>query len=74
MGFGLTAQYGRGSKVSVEKIMVEELVTARLEARKAKNWAESDRIRDELLAMGIQIKDVKDPATGELKTEWEVRR
>ena len=53
---------------------IEDLVNARLAARKAKNWAESDRIRDELLAMGIQIKDVKDPATGELKTDWEVRR
>jgi len=50
------------------------LISARLEARKAKDWKRSDEIRDELLAMGIQIKDVKDPATGELKTEWEVKR
>ncbi|NMD07336.1 MAG: cysteine--tRNA ligase [Phyllobacteriaceae bacterium] len=53
---------------------VEPLISARLEARKAKNWAESDRIRDELLAMGIQIKDVKDPGTGDLKTDWELKR
>jgi cysteinyl-tRNA synthetase len=53
---------------------VKTLTEARLSARKAKNWAESDRIRDELAAMGIVIKDVKDPATGELKTEWEVKR
>ena len=53
---------------------VEPLIAARLEARRAKNWAESDRIRDELLAMGIQIKDAKDPATGEMKTEWELKR
>ena len=46
---------------------------ARLAARKAKNWAESDRIRDELAAMGIQLKDVKDSATGEPTTTWEVR-
>ncbi len=45
------------------------LVTARLEARKAKNWAESDRIRDELAAMGIAIKDNKDGTTS-----WEVKR
>ena len=53
---------------------VERLKDARLAARKAKDWKESDRIRDELAAMGIQLKDVKDPATGEIKTEWEVKR
>jgi len=33
------------------------LLDARLEARKNKNWAESDRIRDELLAQGIALED-----------------
>jgi cysteinyl-tRNA synthetase len=56
------------------KVYVEGLIAARLTARKAKNWAESDRIRDELAAMGIQLKDVKDPATGEIRTDWEVKR
>ena len=40
----------------------------------AKNWPEADRIRDELLAQGIQLKDGKDPATGERITTWEVKR
>ena len=40
----------------------------------AKNWAEADRIRDELLAQGIQLKDGKDPETGERVTTWEVKR
>lgn len=53
---------------------VNALITARIAARNAKNWAESDRIRDELIAMGIQIMDSKDPITGELKTTWEVKR
>jgi cysteinyl-tRNA synthetase len=57
-----------------EHANIDALVSARLAARAAKDWKESDRIRDELLAMGIQIMDKKDPATGELKTEWEVRR
>ena len=39
------------------------LIAARIAARTAKNFAESDRIRDELAAMGIQLKDGKDPAT-----------
>lgn len=53
---------------------IKNLITARLAARNAKNFAESDRIRDELVAMGIQIMDAKDPITGELKTTWEVKR
>jgi cysteinyl-tRNA synthetase len=48
---------------------VDELIKARIEARKAKNFAESDRIRDELVAMGVQLKDGKD-ADGNLTTEW----
>jgi cysteinyl-tRNA synthetase len=46
----------------------------RLEARKVKNFKEGDRIRDELAAMGIALKDSKDPKTGEIVTKWEVAR
>src|SRR5690606_13909652 len=53
---------------------VEPRIAARLAARKAKNFAEADRIRDELAAMGILLKDSKDPATGEIVTTWEVKR
>lgn len=53
---------------------VERLIAARLDARRAKNFAESDRLRDELAAMGIALKDGKDPATGEPTTSWEVKR
>ena len=35
----------------------QELFEARKAARKAKNWAESDRIRDELKAQGIIVED-----------------
>ncbi|MEY3597201.1 MAG: cysteine--tRNA ligase, partial [Pseudomonadota bacterium] len=52
---------------------VEKIIASRIEARKAKNFAESDRIRDELVAMGVQLKDGKD-ADGNLTTEWEVKR
>ena len=41
---------------------------------KARNFAEADRIRDDLLAKGVQLKDGKDPATGERVTTWEVKR
>jgi cysteinyl-tRNA synthetase len=52
----------------------QQLIDARLAHIKAKNWPEADRIRDELLAKGIQLKDGKDPATGERITTWEVKR
>jgi cysteinyl-tRNA synthetase len=53
---------------------VDGLVSARNAARKAKDFKEADRIRDELTAMGIQLKDAKNPATGEIETTWEVKR
>ena len=53
---------------------IETKIAARLDARRAKNFAESDRIRDELATMGIALKDGKDPATGEPTTSWEVKR
>ena len=36
---------------------IDALVAARTEAKKAKNWAEADRIRDELKARGVEIID-----------------
>lgn len=46
----------------------------RLEMLKAKNFAEADKIRNELADKGIQLKDGKDAATGERVTTWEVKR
>ncbi len=36
---------------------IEALVAARTAAKQAKNWAEADRIRDQLKDMGIELKD-----------------
>lgn len=55
-------------------IDVATYVSRRLALIREKNWAEADKIRDELLAQGIQLKDGKDPATGERVTTWEVKR
>ena len=47
---------------------IESLVAERLAARRAKNWPASDRLRDELEALGVSLKDAKDGTT------WEFRR
>ena len=39
---------------------VQSLLEARAEARKSKNWAESDRLRDEIAALGWTVKDSRD--------------
>jgi len=59
---------------SVDESNIATLIAARIEARTEKNWAEADRIRDELVAMGIQLKDGKNPDTGAFETIWEVKR
>jgi cysteinyl-tRNA synthetase len=59
---------------NVDATKVRDLIAARLEARRAKDFKASDRIRDELSALGIALKDTKDPKTGEVVTTWEYKR
>jgi cysteinyl-tRNA synthetase len=59
---------------NVNATRVEELIGARNAARKARNFKEADRIRDELSAMSIQLKDSKNLMTGEIETTWQVKR
>jgi len=70
---GLTEASERGgvfiTNISVDQVKVEELMTLRHVARERKDWKESDRIRDELKAMGVVIKDNKDGTT-----TWEIAR
>jgi cysteinyl-tRNA synthetase len=47
---------------------IEDKIASRNAARKARNFAESDRIRDELAKMGVVLKDSKDGTT------WEIAR
>ena len=42
---------------------IEALIQQRKEARQSKNWAKSDRIRDELKAQGIALIDTKEGTT-----------
>ncbi|HSJ49514.1 MAG TPA: cysteine--tRNA ligase [Gammaproteobacteria bacterium] len=54
-------QYLRGQPVrttgGLEDEEIEARIQARLDARARKDWAEADRIRDELQAAGIQLED-----------------
>ncbi len=38
---------------------IQELIDARIQARKDKNWAKADEIRDQLEALGVQLQDKK---------------
>ncbi len=53
---------------------INSQIKERVAARQSRDFKEADRIRGELEAMGIMLKDAKDPKTGELVTTWEVAR
>jgi len=58
----------RPASLSIDEKKVVSLIEARTAARAEKNFRESDRIRDELAAMGVVLKDSKDGTT------WEIAR
>ncbi|AIR90953.1 cysteine--tRNA ligase [Pseudomonas cremoricolorata] len=55
-----------GAEGKVDAAEVEALIAARLQARSEKNWAESDRIRDQLTALGVVLEDSKGTTTWRL--------
>jgi len=57
--------------IGIKKL--NNLIEQRLDARARKDFKESDRIREELTAIGIALKDGKD-ANGKPITTWEVAR
>jgi len=65
---GFVSLYPLTDAAKASSRTIENLIVARNAARKAKNFAESDRIRDELAKMGVVLKDTKDGTT------WEIAR
>ena len=57
------------SEAQIDAAEINNLVAWRSMARATKNWAESDRLRDRLAALGVAIKDNKDGTTS-----WELKR
>jgi cysteinyl-tRNA synthetase len=49
--------------VTLTDAAINERIAARIAARKARNWGESDRIRDELAKAGIVLEDKPDGTT-----------
>jgi cysteinyl-tRNA synthetase len=56
LGLGLD-QVDKGEELPAE---VRQLVEDRRRARESKNWAESDRLRDAIQALGYIVKDTRD--------------
>jgi cysteinyl-tRNA synthetase len=67
LGFS-NVQIKIASKAAVDTVAIADAIAARNAARKVKNFAESDRIRDDMLAKGIVLKD------GPQGTTWDVKR
>ena len=58
----------RPASIAIDENKVTALIAARNAARQAKNFRESDRLRDQLAKMGVVVKDTKDGTT------WEIAR
>ncbi|MEJ2753070.1 MAG: cysteine--tRNA ligase [Chloroflexota bacterium] len=74
LGLDLKGLSAAIADIGVEPSEIHDAITQRLALIKEKNWAEADRIRDELASRGIQLKDSKDSETGERITTWEIKR
>jgi cysteinyl-tRNA synthetase len=59
---GLTNESYQANSEKINGV-VELLIKLRKEARENKDWALSDQIRDELIVLGIQLKDGKEGTT-----------
>ena len=57
------------TEARIDATEINAIIAERAQARGARNWAESDRLRDRLAELGVAIKDNKDGAT-----TWELKR
>jgi cysteinyl-tRNA synthetase len=74
VALGFAGDLDRENGAVIDAGRIEALIAARAAARTAKDFAAADRLRGEIEAMGVILKDAKDKATGALVTTWEPRR
>ena len=73
LGIDLASEVAALRAPKAERAILDTQVAARLAALNAKNFAEADRIRNELAEQGIALMDYRDE-NGERQTKWEVKR
>jgi cysteinyl-tRNA synthetase len=56
--------------VMIDAVLVDALIEARIAARHAGDFAESDRLRAEIVAQGVVLMDAKDKVTGTFSSTW----
>ncbi len=64
--FLLELRDNRAARANIDPAKVLELIAARQDARKNKDFAKSDAIRDELAAMNVEVKDTPQGATWDM--------
>jgi cysteinyl-tRNA synthetase len=57
----------KNKNLNLDVKKIEQLIANRNAARRSKNWAEADRCRDELTAMGVLTEDTAN------STEWKIK-
>jgi cysteinyl-tRNA synthetase len=67
LGFKNEIVSGGSANDEVLKNVVDLLLNLRIEAKRNKDWATSDKIRNSLTELGIEVKDTKEGFTWELK-------
>ncbi|MBI9069401.1 MAG: cysteine--tRNA ligase [Salinivirgaceae bacterium] len=66
LGFKIEAE-ASGNSSDISGNLIDMMLNMRIEAKQNKDWATADKIRNELTAMGVLIKDTKDGF------EWEMQ-
>jgi hypothetical protein len=63
VSFGEVAARGAADPAGVIGPFVEAVLSARRDARERKDWVQSDRLRDALLAAGVEVRDTPEGVT-----------
>ena len=72
LGLGLKEAAGAATALTDADLPPDaaELLDARRSAREQRDWAESDRLRDELDALGVEVSDTREGTTWRLRQGW----